>query len=814
MSIKNYKLYSKIYGVYRKSISNQIMFPLTILILISIAGLSFLLKIKFENDLLESANYKVAAEIRNIEEQLHTTNNLLLEQVRTAVQVLKEKSLRIGNAKTDGTLTIKDKAVPGLYFGSELINENYLLVDEVKQLAGGTATIFVKSGNDFVRVSTNVVKDDNSRAIGTVLDPNGAAIKEIRNGRAFYGLVEILGAFYITGYEPIMSGNEPIGIWYCGYPIKSLSEIGEKIANVKILENGFLALRDKKGNILFSSSHINNEKVLQVIDESSDDWNVVTSQFDEWGFKIIAAVYNDDIQSKIFSMQLLIIIFSLFFLITVLFIIYYIVKKQVTKRLNKLTELSQKVSLGDIDITLSCDKNDELGMLECSYMQMINSMNEQADMADDIANGMLTTKVKVKSEKDRLAKSFMKMLDSLNSLISDIKELTKSAVQGNLSSRINTDKHQGDYKSIVQGINNTIDEIIMPINEGTKVLSHIANGDLNVRVEGDYKGEHQKIKDSINDVANALYSVVGEVKDGINQVSYSSTQISSSIEEMLASSREQSSQTNEIAAAMEEMTKTIFENTKNASEVAATAKGSGVTAKEGESVVNKTIQGMNQIADVVNNSALTVFKLGESSDKIGEIVQVIQDIADQTNLLALNAAIEAARAGEQGRGFAVVADEVLKLAERTSNATKEISDMIKEIQKETDSAVNSIKQGTLEVDKGKQLTSKAGEVLVSIKLETDKLISIAEHVAAASEEQSSASEQISKNIESISNISNQATIGIQQIAHAAEGLNSLTGSLEKSVSKFKLGKLLNDETKRKLTLHDDESEHSLEPVYK
>jgi len=763
--MKNYKLYSKISGVYRKSISNQIMFPLTILILISIAGLSFLLKIKFEDDLVESANYKVAAEINNIDQQLHTTNNLLLEQVRTAVQVLKEKSLRIGNVKIDGSLTIKDKVVPGLYFGSELINENYLLVDQVKQLAGGTATIFVKSGNDFVRVSTNVVKDDNSRAIGTVL-------------------------------------------------IKSLSEIGEKISNVKILENGFLALRDKKGNILFRSSHIDNDKLLSVVNESNEHWNVVTKQFDEWGFKIIAAVYNDDIQSKIFSMELLVIIFSLFFLVTVLSIVYYIVQKQVTKRLNKLTELSKKVSLGDIDITLSCDKNDELGMLECSYMQMINSMNEQADMANDIANGMLTTKVKVKSEKDRLAKSFMKMLDSLNSLIADIKELTKSAVQGNLSSRINTDKHQGDYRSIVEGINNTINEIILPINEGTKVLSHIANGDLSIRVEGNYKGEHQKIKDSINDVANALYSVVGEVKDGINQVSYSSTQISSSIEEMLASSREQSSQTNEIAAAMEEMTKTIFENTKNASEVAATAKGSGVTAKEGESVVNKTIQGMNQIAEVVNNSAATVFKLGESSDKIGEIVQVIQDIADQTNLLALNAAIEAARAGEQGRGFAVVADEVLKLAERTSNATKEISDMIKEIQKETDSAVNSIKQGTLEVDKGKQLTGKAGEVLISIKHETEKLISIAEHVAAASEEQSSASEQISKNIESISNISHQATIGIQQIAHAAEGLNSLTGSLEKSVSKFNLDNLLIEKTKRNPTLHDDEREHSLQSLYR
>jgi methyl-accepting chemotaxis protein len=195
---------------------------------------------------------------------------------------------------------------------------------------------------------------------------------------------------------------------------------------------------------------------------------------------------------------------------------------------------------------------------------------------------------------------------------------------------------------------------------------------------------------------------------------------------------------------------------------------------------------MIQISDVVNNSAETVLKLGEESDKIGEIVQVIQDIADQTNLLALNAAIEAARAGEQGRGFAVVADEVSKLAERTSKATKEISDMINEIQKETSFAVNSIKEGTEAVSKGKQLAGKAGDVLSEIKTETDKLISIAEHVATASEEQSSAAEQISKNIESISSVTQESASGIQQIAHASEDLNRLTLNLQELVAQFKI----------------------------
>jgi methyl-accepting chemotaxis protein len=255
---------------------------------------------------------------------------------------------------------------------------------------------------------------------------------------------------------------------------------------------------------------------------------------------------------------------------------------------------------------------------------------------------------------------------------------------------------------------------------------------------------------------------------------------------MAAGSQEQSSQAGEVATAVGQMTATILETSKNADNATAAAKNAGNIAKEGGKVVDETVKGMIRIADVVKKSAETVQALGKSSDQIGEIVQVIDDIADQTNLLALNAAIEAARAGEQGRGFAVVADEVRKLAERTTKATKEIAGMIKQIQKDTGDAVVSMQQGTVEVENGKQLADKAGKSLKEIIHGSDEVVDIITQVATASQEQSAAAEQISQNIEAISNVTHESATGIQQIARASEDLNRLTSDLQNLVSNFKI----------------------------
>lgn len=315
----------------------------------------------------------------------------------------------------------------------------------------------------------------------------------------------------------------------------------------------------------------------------------------------------------------------------------------------------------------------------------------------------------------------------------------------------------------------------------------IANGDLTVEIRQLTNDEIGLLAGTFKKMVESLRHTIGGVQEATSTVASAATQISSNTEQMAAGAQEQTSQAGEVASAVEEMTKTIIENSKNASDTASTANHAREAAQQGGAVVKETVEGMKRIAEVVNKSAETVKALGKSSDQIGKIISVINDIADQTNLLALNAAIEAARAGEQGRGFAVVADEVRKLAERTTKATKEIAAMIQQIQTDTKHAVASMEEGTKEVDEGIQLADKAGESLKEIVAISQEVTDKVTQIAAASEQQSSASEQISKNVEAISTVTQQSASGIQQIAHTAEDLNRLTENLQQLVEKFKLG---------------------------
>jgi methyl-accepting chemotaxis protein len=498
---------------------------------------------------------------------------------------------------------------------------------------------------------------------------------------------------------------------------------------------------------------------------------------------------KDELDAKvnsILSQTILLIIIGMI-VGTIAFLITFLkIVPALTKPVNKFKELLNQYSLGDFQHPMEATSNDEFGQMAGMLNKLRDSQLEKIEAAEKIASGDLEFKVSSLSEHDSLSHSFEKMIDNLNKLVHEIKFLTTAAIKGNSSARGNTKIFSGGYKTIVLGMNDTLDAVYAPINEAILALEKVASGDFTVKINKDYSGDHEKIKESINNVTYSLGKTIADVSLAVSAAASAANQISSSTEEMAAGAQEQSQQATEVAGAIEQMSKTIHETTRNTTTAAEASKNAGQVAVDGGKVVKETIKGMIRISEVVNKSAETVQELGKSSNEIGEIVQVIDDIADQTNLLALNAAIEAARAGEQGRGFAVVADEVRKLAERTSKATQEIASMIKHIQKDTEGAVLSMRQGTNEVESGKLLAEKAGDSLKEIITGAEKVADIVTQVAAASEEQSKASQQITQNIELITSVTEQSASGIKQIAHAAEELNQLTENLQSLISGFKV----------------------------
>jgi len=395
------------------------------------------------------------------------------------------------------------------------------------------------------------------------------------------------------------------------------------------------------------------------------------------------------------------------------------------------------------------------------------------------------------SAKTELAPMRLKMAESLNKLVDLKRSAAKEAADDNLRLASQATLVFSIIMTISIGLAIALGFFIARIiSKPVKLLAEqaeiVATGDLTVEITKNSRDEIGQLAGSFKVMVENLRQTIGQVGEASSAVASASSEISSSTEQMAAGAQEQTSQAGEVASAVEEMSKTIVENSKNAGNTAETAKQAKTAAEEGGKVVEETVVGMKRIAEVVNKSARTVKALGKSSDQIGEIIGVIDDIADQTNLLALNAAIEAARAGEQGRGFAVVADEVRKLAERTTKATKEIAGMIKTIQADTTGAVTSMEEGTKEVDNGIHLADRAGASLKEIVGMIQNLTDMVSQIAAASEEQSSASEQISKNVESISTVTSQTAQGTQQIARASEDLNRLTENLQELIGEFKI----------------------------
>lgn len=329
--------------------------------------------------------------------------------------------------------------------------------------------------------------------------------------------------------------------------------------------------------------------------------------------------------------------------------------------------------------------------------------------------------------------------------------------------------------------------VMNPINDIVRNLKTIReDSDLTVKFRTFNNDELGLISSSLTQVIEHLRGILHSIAEAANTVNSSATELNSFTQETNKRMQQQQAETEQTATAMNEMTATVAEVAQSTSAAADSARDADTYAANGNRIVMDSISSMSQLSEQIQKTAQVIGFLSNESQNIGRVLDVIKSIAEQTNLLALNAAIEAARAGEQGRGFAVVADEVRTLAQRTQKSTQEIEAMIATLQQGVKEAVNAMEVGINQVDDANNKANQAGQALKEIVTSVDNIAELNTHIATAAEEQSSVAESINRSIIAISDIADYSTRSALELSDSVLNLTKLANSMRNQVSAFKL----------------------------
>ncbi len=749
----------------RKGLTLKFLTIAVLAVLVLMVAVSLLLTAYSGQYIRAEADLISHVQIDDFTRNLESIYGLMSDRTQASMQTLQFLGRGRGNAVLGKPVLLGGTNLPDLMFGGQSQVGNHSIVDQVKSLTDSTATLFVKRDSDYVRVTTNVLKDDGTRAVGTVLDPEGKAYAAIREGRTYHGVADILGSPYFTSYEPITdSGGRTIGVWYVGYPISALKEIEAAIVRAKILENGFFALFDAKGQLRFRPSAVSSEAVSRVFEQRQSaakgegDWVVLVKPVESWGYSMMAAYPKSDVESQISVIRRYVWLSGLLLSLLTGFALVFLMDRLVLRPIKQFEAAANRVARGDLNVSVRLAREDELGRLSESLDALIRDLKEKALQLKGVADGDLSVEIRRKSDEDALSISMSQVVANLRQLMAEIGMLNRSALEGRLSMRGNAASFSGAYREIVEGINRTLGSVIEPINEAAAVLEGVARKDLSVRVKGGYAGDLAKIKNSLN-------LAVQNLEDALLQVATSARQVASAAGQVSASSQSSSQDATEQAASLEEVAGSLKELSAASGLNAASANQARLLTDGARNSAGKGVDSMKRLSCAID-------RIKVSSDETAKIVKTIDEIAFQTNLLALNAAVEAARAGDAGKGFAVVAEEVRNLAIRSAEAAKSTSRLIQESVKNSESGV--------------ALNNEVLKNLTDIDDQVHRVTQMMSEISAASERQSEGVRQLNTVVDQMNQVTQQTAASSEESASAAEELAGQAAEMEGVISSFKL----------------------------
>ncbi|MHA6232374.1 methyl-accepting chemotaxis protein [Pseudomonas mohnii] len=654
----------------RARITSQLGLALAVILVTVISASTLFALRSLDAANLATREEHLASEARLLADQLSTFHGTLRESTQRLAGLFEKRFSAGLSLHPDEPVTVAGSQTPGLHLGGDVLNNDFREVDEFKQMTAGVATVFVRSGEDFIRVSTSLSKQDGSRAIGTMLDHAHPAYARLMAGQSYVGRALLFDRSYMTQYTPVRdSSGKVIAVLFVGFDYTDAQNAQfENLKRFRIGQTGSLALLDEQNKWLVPIAGVQalDQAVPAVValakvpgkgrfwSDKSEDFYSIAVPFEGGPWSVVASMPKTEISAVTWSVGIQLAIGSLLAMLLAVGAAVWLLRSKLAP-LGDLVRQAEALGAGDLSVRLSVSSNDEIG---------------------------------------QLARAFNQMSQALSTMVEHIRNASKE----------------------------------------------------------------------VNSRAQALSGLSGGAYEGMEQ---------------------QSGEISSMAGAVEEFSATSLNIADNMGNTQRLAQENAQQTQIGRTSMDEASSSLEQIAGALNSTATVINTLGQRSQEIGGIVGVITSIAEQTNLLALNAAIEAARAGEQGRGFAVVADEVRNLASRTRQATDEISVMIQSIQQETGNAISTMEQGNVLMQEGLSRNANVASALARIDEQSRSAGQQFAAITTATQEQSSTATLLSSNLQSIALANSEQREVVSNLAVTAKELEKLAADLRSEVDRFR-----------------------------